>query len=84
MQHNIYTIYDSKSEAYTLPFFYAHDGQAIRTFRDWCNDKTNPYGKHPEDYTLFKNGVYEDDNATIEQNEIISLANGLQLVEQDK
>ena len=82
MIHNIYSVYDSKSEAYSLPFYYQHDGQALRTFRDWVNDITTPYGKHPEDYCLFKIGMYDEVNGTITQDKIESMAHGHTLLQE--
>lgn len=81
MKHNIYSIYDTKAECYTLPFYYQHDGQALRIFSDWVNDDSNPFSKHPEDYTLFKIGIYDETNATLEQSKIESLSTGIQLKE---
>ncbi len=78
MKYKIYTTYDSKSESYTLPFYYPLDAQAIRTFTDWVNDPDHPFGKHPEDYTLFSIGEYDATMATVTQEKIISIGNGLQ------
>lgn len=79
MHHNIYCIYDKKAKAYTLPFYYQHDGQALRIFTDWVNDIDNPFSKHPEDYSLNKIGTYDENLATIEQSKIEVLAEGAQL-----
>ena len=83
MIHKIYSIYDSKSEAYSLPFYYQHEGQATRTFSDWVNDPQTPYGKHPEDYTMFAMGTYDEITGSVTQDKITSVVNGLSLV-QDK
>lgn len=64
MQHKIYTVYDSKSEAYLQPFFLQTNGQAIRSFSDCANDPNHQFGRHPGDYTLFYLGMYEDGSAT--------------------
>ena len=81
MDNNIYTVYDSKAETYTPPYFQHRDAMAIRIFADCCNDEGHTFGKHPEDYTLFHIGVYNDDTGTITQDKITSMANGLTLVE---
>lgn len=60
MLHRIYTIYDSKTEAYLQPFFLQTHGQAIRAITDCVNDRDHQFGKHPEDYTLFHLGSFED------------------------
>lgn len=81
MKHNIYAVYDSKSESYTPPFFQHTEPMALRTFADCCNDPGHTFGKHPGDYTLFDLGVYDDATGTITQDKIVSITNGLQLQE---
>lgn len=60
MQHKIYTIYDTKSEAYLQPFFLKTHGLAVRTFTDCVNDPKHQFGRHPADYNLFFLGDFED------------------------
>lgn len=63
MDYKIYTVYDSKAEAYLPPFFMQSKGQAIRSFITVANDKTHDIGKYPEDYTLFELGEFFDESA---------------------
>jgi len=65
MKLKIYTVYDSKMEAYLQPFFMHAKGQAIRTFSDMINDPQHNFHKHSEDFTLFELGTYEDSTAEI-------------------
>ena len=81
MIHKIYAVYDSKGESYTPPFFDHAEGRAIRTFSDCCNDPGHQFGKHPEDYTLFDLGQYDDNTGTITQDKISSIATGHTLLE---
>ncbi len=76
MNLNIYTIYDTASGSYWQPLFAQADGQAIRQFTDMAVTAENPVGKHPEDYSLHRIGVYNDQNAKIEVqiNECIATA----------
>lgn len=62
----IYTVYDSKTESYLKPFFLLSPGEALRGFIDIANDKNTAIGLHPEDYTLFELGEWEDSHATFE------------------
>lgn len=64
MQLQIFTVYDCKAEAYLPPFYLNTRGQAIRAFTDSVNDPNHQFAKHPEDYTLFFLGSYEDANAS--------------------
>lgn len=79
MIHKIYSVYDSKAETYTPPFFQHHEAMAVRTFGDCCNDINHTFGKHPEDYTLTDLGFYDDSTGTITQDKIVSVTTGLQL-----
>lgn len=81
MIHKIYAVYDSKGQSYTPPFFDHAEGRALRTFADCCNDTEHQFGKHPEDYTLFNLGEYDDNLGTITQDKITSVATGHTLLE---
>lgn len=60
----IFSVYDSKVEAYIQPFFMQSRGQAIRAFGDTAGDQTTNIGKHPADFTLFELGEFDDSNAS--------------------
>lgn len=62
----IFTVFDIKAEAYLEPFYTATKGQAIRSFSDTCQEKGHPFNLHPEDYTMFHLGAYDNSNATFE------------------
>ena len=81
MIHKMFTVYDSKAQTYTPPFFDHAEGRALRTFADCCNDYGHQFGKHPEDYTLFDCGIFDDDTGTITQDKITSIAVGHTLLE---
>lgn len=78
MKHNMFTVYDSKAEMYTLPYFASNEAMGRRHFETWINDSKHTFGLHPADYTLYTCGEYEDNTATITQEKIISLGNGLE------
>jgi hypothetical protein len=54
----IYTVRDSKSDAYLQPFFLPNDAVAQRAITDCVNDPNHAFFNHPEDYTLFKLGEF--------------------------
>jgi len=60
MNHRIFVIFDSKARAYLPPFFMPEAGQATRLFSDMVNDGSHAFSKHPEDYTLFEIGTFDD------------------------
>lgn len=63
----IFVVYDSKVEAYMQPQFYRSKGEALRAFEGACNQKDTQFNSHPEDFTLFYVGEYDDSTATIIQ-----------------
>jgi hypothetical protein len=63
MEHKVFSIYDSKTETYSKPFYMKTIGEATRAFGDLANNKDTDVGRHPEDYTLFNLGVFEDTTA---------------------
>ena len=68
MELSIYTIWDSKVQAFMRPMFLQSNGQALRIFSDMVNNRgeeTNEFSKHPEDYSLFYIGSYNDSSGYI-------------------
>lgn len=59
----VLVVYDSKARAYLLPMFTTHVDVCLRAFADAANDPAHQVGKHPEDFTLFHLGVWNDDDA---------------------
>ncbi len=80
MKLNAYTIYDVASGVYTRPFFTGSDGEATRSFKDIATDAEHPIGQHPEDYTLYRNGTYNDNTGKLVSEELEKLMTGLQCV----
>jgi len=67
MLHKVFSIFDSKVGAYQLPFFRRAKGEAIRDISDSVNSPESGLGRHPEDFTLFELGVYDDSTGVFEQ-----------------
>jgi hypothetical protein len=65
MKMNMYTIFDVASGAYMRPFFMPSDGQAKRAFKDISTDAEHEVGRHPEDYTLYKVGIFDDNSGEV-------------------
>lgn len=77
----MFAVYDSKVGAYMAPFFMQSSGQALRAFIDTAQDKETQIGKHPEDFTLFELGEYDDSCASLHQLDVpTSLGVALQLL----
>lgn len=82
MKLNVYTIFDSASGMYMRPFFMQSDGQAMRSFKDIASDADHEIGKHPEDYSLHRIGVYDDNNAKLIPEDRECLATALEIIAQ--
>ena len=54
------SIYDAKAEAWLTPMFFQAVGQAYRSFEDVVNSEDSEFYKHPEDYTLFLIGDWDE------------------------
>ncbi len=61
----IFSVFDVKSGAFAQPFFMPAVGMATRAFGDWSNNVETPLGKHPEDYSLYQIGHFDDGDARI-------------------
>lgn len=61
----IFAIFDKKAVAYQQPFYYLQKGQALRAFEDAVNDPQTAFNKHPEDYSLFQLGKFDDTSGII-------------------
>lgn len=66
MKLYVYSVFDSKSRCYSNPFYMANDGMAIRAFTDNVNNKESTSHHHPEDYSLYLLGDYDDTTGEIE------------------
>ena len=60
MNIKIFSIYDSKADCFIPPFFMHEQGMAIRAFTDCANSDDHQFSRHPEDYTLFFLGDFDD------------------------
>lgn len=65
MELKCFSIWDDKAKAFIAPFFFPQDGQAVRTFKDCVNDKAHAFGRNPHDYSLFRVGLFDDNNGRI-------------------
>lgn len=65
MMLKMYSVFDSKAGAFLPPFFMHTDNVAKRTFYDCANDAAHMFSKHPEDYSLYDLGTFDDASATL-------------------
>lgn len=79
MRLTVFSIFDSAAAAYTRPFYCAADAQAVRMFSDLVANKETEVGKHPEDYALVRIGIFDDANAKLDAEKVLTLVTGLEI-----
>ncbi len=63
MKLKVFSIYDSKAEAFIQPFYSQTTGTAVRSFEQACNDRASDFNKFAGDYTLFELGEFDQNTA---------------------
>lgn len=59
----LFSLYDSGVKAYLRPFWSDHKTNAIRSFAQIINDKSDPnnmVSNHPDQFTLFELGLFDE------------------------
>lgn len=62
----LFTVHDSKAEAFIVPFYERTTGLAVRAFTQAANEPDHQFNKFPSDYTLFELGNFDELTAEIE------------------
>lgn len=60
MKDKIYSVKDNAVEAYGKPFHAPTKGFAIRSFSDEVNRPDSQLAKHPEDFSLYELGTWDN------------------------
>lgn len=66
MKNLAFSVFDEKVHVFNTPFFCQTMGQAARSFSDIVNDAQSTINRHPEDYSLYLVGCFEDVSAVLE------------------
>lgn len=78
---NVYAVYDLLGESYGQPYFTANDKTAVRMFSDACKDPETPVGRHPQDFALFRIGVWNSDSGSLAGTDVpVPVVTGLALL----
>lgn len=68
MINKLYSVFDAKAQYFGAPFSDMEDGSAVRNFADAVNDGSNPnnmWHKHPEDFSLFFLGEFDNSSGEL-------------------
>lgn len=66
MKLSIFSVYDSKANAFIPPFVLPNEAMAKRVFADCANDPNHNFCKWSNDFNLFMIGEFDDISGTIE------------------
>ncbi len=61
----VFSIFDSKADAYLLPFFSRNRGVALRQFMSAVQDESSDFHRYAGDYTLFEIGTWDDSEGVL-------------------
>lgn len=75
----MFTVFDSKAEAYMQPFFSRNNGTATRMFETEVNNPDSDFHRHAEDYSLFRLGVFIQGTAEIQLENVVAIARAIEL-----
>lgn len=65
MIHILCSVYDIKADFYSPPICCKTVNEAIRIFQDACNSPGSTLNSHPDDFKLFRMGMFNDSNGSI-------------------
>ena len=79
-----YAVFDTASGVYDRPFFMHSDGVAMRSFGDAVVGNDSVVGKHPEDFTLFRIGEFDDNKGILKGESPVCLCTALEMVAESR
>ncbi len=77
----LYTFFDHAVEIYMRPFIARAHGEAIREFSNLVNHAEHPIAAHPDHYTLFFIGEFDEQRGKVVPSVPHSLGNGVEFLE---
>ena len=78
----MYSIYDQCAEVHNTPVPALNVGPVLREFTDLANNPNDPIGKHPEHYSLWELGEFDNSaGKLIPHDNKVHCANAIDLVQ---
>lgn len=65
MIQKVFSVYDTKAEAYLPPFFAPNGAVACRYIERAVNDENTDFHRHAPDYVLFEVGSFDSSNGLL-------------------
>lgn len=72
--YQVFAVKDSKAAAFALPFFLPRMEVALRSFRDAVKNPEHDMHRHPEDYSLWCLGEFDDNTGAMQPVEPVLVA----------
>lgn len=79
MELIMYTVWDSKADAYIQPFFSVNNAVAIRSFQSACQDQAHDFHRHAADYTLFRLAKFNQATGDLQPENMVMMAHAHEL-----
>lgn len=76
---NIYTLRDTRTEAFQRPIFLQNRAVLERSIHDALSDENNMICLHPEDYQIYSLGTYDEQTGEIKATPATHLFNAIDL-----
>ncbi len=84
MKQQIYAVFDTCSGIYDSPHFANSDDVVRRQFTDIATAADNPISKHPEHYSLWRLGAWDNTNGKINNETNECLCTALEAISQSQ
>lgn len=66
MKKPMFAVFDNVAKMYLTPFLETTDGTAVRAIQDAMKGD-HPFAKHPQDFTLTRLGMYDEELGDLNQ-----------------
>lgn len=73
MKMILMAVRDAQVSCFMRPWVARSEGEAIRAFADLVNEPGHDLNKHPEDYTLFQVGKFDDQTGEVSDAACVSV-----------
>lgn len=80
MKCKVFCIRDKMAEAAMKPLFMENENIAKRSFMDSLTAADSPWSEHPEDYTLFLIGEWDDEIMQLLSHEPVRVMDGVEAI----
>lgn len=77
----MFAVRDSKVEAFHTPYTFRTIEEAIRSFRQTCQEESTMFAKNPEDFSLWLIADFDEGNGEVTPNPLTCVVQAIDCVE---